>query len=118
MHHTPDTAPSAACYKCGARDAAAVPLRCTGCGSTSGATWRRYGTAARPGAGSGVRVAGEWQDDVADLPTLVHVTREDDRDGLAVLARFADRDACLACAVKLLAELASDAGFCHDHFRE
>jgi hypothetical protein len=65
-----------------------------------------------------VSTAPWWDDGTADLMALVAATRSDDRLALDVLARFADRDSCLASAVKLLAELAADAGFCQDCFRE
>ena len=59
----------------------------------------------------------EWDDHTADLMALVAATRQDDRQALEVLARFADHDACFASAVKLLAELAGDIGICDEHFR-
>ena len=48
---------------------------------------------------------------------LVAATRQDDREALRVLARFADRDCVLASAVKLLAESADDLELCPCHGR-
>jgi hypothetical protein len=64
-----------------------------------------------------VSTAPGWDDGTADLMALVAATRSDDRPALECLARFADRDSCLASAVKLLAELAGDIGICDEHFR-
>jgi hypothetical protein len=56
-------------------------------------------------------------DGTADLMALVAATRQDDREALRVLARFADRDCVLASAVKLLAEPADDLELCPCHGR-
>jgi hypothetical protein len=58
----------------------------------------------------------EWNDHTADLMALVAAARSDDRQALEVLAQFADHDACLASAVKLLAELCEDLDLCRGCF--
>ena len=51
-----------------------------------------------------------WDDGTADLVALVTATRTDDHEALRVLAGYADRDAVLASAIKVLADLADDLG--------
>jgi hypothetical protein len=64
-----------------------------------------------------------WNDDVADLLAMVDIGRHDDTEpGWAEALRAVyfncDRDGVLACAVKLLAELAGDLNFCPGCFRD
>jgi len=65
----------------------------------------------------------EWDDDLADLLAMVAVAREDamtpaGREALRVLGENCDTTGVIVVALKLLAELASDAGFCQAGFRE
>jgi len=65
----------------------------------------------------------EWDDDLADLLAMVTVAREDamtpaGREAPRALGENCDSLGVIAAAIKLLAELASDAGLCPDHFRE
>jgi hypothetical protein len=66
--------------------------------------------------------SGEWDDATADLLALVEVARQDMtpgvRESLRVLSAYCDQGAVLASAVKLLAELAKDAGMCDHGFRD
>ena len=62
-------------------------------------------------------------DDLADLLAMVTVARENSmtpsgREALRALGENCDRLGVIACAIKLLAQLADDAGFCPGHFRE
>jgi hypothetical protein len=64
-----------------------------------------------------------WDDDLADLLAMVTIARENattpsGREALRALGENCDSLGVIASAVKLLAELANDAGFCPDHFRE
>ena len=65
----------------------------------------------------------EWDDDLADLLAMVAVAREDamtpaGREALRVLGENCDTTGVIVVALKLLAELASDAGFCQAGFGE
>ena len=64
-----------------------------------------------------------WDDDVADLLAMVTVAREDamtpaGREALRVLGENGDTTGVIVVALKPLAVLASDAGFCQAGFRE
>jgi hypothetical protein len=64
-----------------------------------------------------------WDDDLADLLAMVTVAREDamtpaGREALRVLRENCDFAGVIVAAIKLLAELANDAGFCQAGFRE
>jgi hypothetical protein len=64
-----------------------------------------------------------WDDDVADLLAMVEVGRQDGtepgwQEALLAVTANCYRDGVLACAVKLLAELAEDLSFCPGCFRD
>jgi hypothetical protein len=64
-----------------------------------------------------------WDDDVADLLAMVSVAWEDSsapgwQEALRAVTANCDRDGVLSVALKLLAELASDLGWCPECFRE